>query len=193
MGQLTVPYAASARWYARLLAAECGRMQGAESASPEGPTGSRRELARCVVRTATGEPAVLSVPLVGGARPLRRADGPAPRVAEYGGWRRVHWGTLSAAYGRAPYFDYLAPLLEQIYSHSWEYLADLNGAIHDVALAALRFRESVAPIAEARCAGALPPRWRETAAQIDPDLSILDALFRLGPEAILGLAAALDW
>ena len=55
----------------------------------------------------------LTVPLVGEthnmATPMREV-----RISEHGNWRRLHWGAHYSAYGRTPYFDYIAPDLEAI-------------------------------------------------------------------------------
>jgi len=41
-------------------------------------------------------------------------------------WNRKHWMTLQQAYGRAPYFDRYAPLLEEFYNKDPEYLSEFN-------------------------------------------------------------------
>ena len=55
----------------------------------------------------------LTVPIEGDtagmATPMREV-----RISEHGNWRRLHWGALYSAYGRTPYFDHIAPELEDI-------------------------------------------------------------------------------
>ena len=43
-----------------------------------------------------------------------------------GQWRRKHWATLQQSYGRAPYFERYAPLLEEFYSRREDRLAELT-------------------------------------------------------------------
>jgi hypothetical protein len=42
------------------------------------------------------------------------------------GWGRKHWTTLRQAYGRAPFFERYAPLLEDFYSRDEQRLAELT-------------------------------------------------------------------
>ena len=41
-------------------------------------------------------------------------------------WRRKHWGTLHAAYGKAPHFEKYADFFEGVYQREWDRLVDLN-------------------------------------------------------------------
>lgn len=41
-------------------------------------------------------------------------------------WQKQHIGTLQAAYGKAAYFEYFAPLIFDIYQKKSKYLLDLN-------------------------------------------------------------------
>jgi len=41
-------------------------------------------------------------------------------------WNRKHWMTLQQVYGKAPYFDLYAPLLEDFYSREPVYLSEFN-------------------------------------------------------------------
>lgn len=71
----------------------------------------------------------LTVPVVSAtmnmSTPLRDV-----RIAEHGSWRRLHWGALFSAYGRTPYFDYIAPELETIVMGRQQYLIDFNTQLH---------------------------------------------------------------
>jgi hypothetical protein len=73
----------------------------------------------------------LTVPLVGSTNnmvtPLR--DG---LISEHGDWRRLHWGALYSAYGRSPYFDYVADDLYRILYGSQRYLHELNAQLHEL-------------------------------------------------------------
>ena len=73
----------------------------------------------------------LTVPLVGSTNnmmtPLRDV-----LISEHGDWRRLHWGALYSAYGRSPYFDYVADDLSRVINGSQRYLHDFNIQMHEV-------------------------------------------------------------
>ena len=73
----------------------------------------------------------LTVPLVGSTNnmttPLRDV-----LISEHGDWRRLHWGSLYSAYGRSPYFDYVADDLSRVIHGKQRYLHDFNTQLHDV-------------------------------------------------------------
>ena len=41
-------------------------------------------------------------------------------------WRNKHWRSIKMNYAKAPYFAELAPLCEEVYSHEWKFISDLN-------------------------------------------------------------------
>jgi hypothetical protein len=73
----------------------------------------------------------LTVPLVGSTNnmmtPLRDV-----LISEHGDWRRLHWGALYSAYGRSPYFDYVADDLSRVIHGSQRYLHEFNSQLHEV-------------------------------------------------------------
>ena len=73
----------------------------------------------------------LTVPLVGStnnrATPLRDV-----LISEHGDWRRLHWGALFSAYGRSPYFDYVADDISRVIHGSQRYLHEFNRQLHEV-------------------------------------------------------------
>ena len=73
----------------------------------------------------------LTVPLVGSTNnmmtPLRDV-----LISEHGDWRRLHWGAMFSAYGRSPYFDYVADELSRVIHGSQRYLHDFNRQLHEV-------------------------------------------------------------
>ena len=50
----------------------------------------------------------------------------AVRISEHGNWRHLHWGALYSAYGKSPYFDYIAPELHAIIHGGQTSLLDFN-------------------------------------------------------------------
>ncbi|MBQ0068401.1 MAG: WbqC family protein [Bacteroidales bacterium] len=73
----------------------------------------------------------LTVPLMGetNAMPVPLRD---VRISEHAAWRRLHWGALFSAYGRTPYFDYVAADLEPVIMGSQQWLLDYNEQLQQV-------------------------------------------------------------
>ena len=149
----------------------------------------------------------LTVPLVGSTNnmvtPLRDV-----LISEHGSWRRLHWGALFSAYGRSPYFDYVADDLSRVINGTQRYLHEFNRQLHEVIVEFMdlplvtRYLDGgeVMPGAEdlrGRIAmkkpDALPiasvPYYQMWLAAdgFKPDLSILDLMMNLGREGIFTL------
>jgi len=153
----------------------------------------------------------LTVPLVGEtnnmATPLRDV-----RIAEHGNWRRLHWGALFSAYGRSPYFDYVADDLQRVVNGQQRYLHEFNSQLHEVIVdfLDLPLQTDVLSTEVARVTtGVLDLRGRMGMKRPDAlpitdvpyyqmwtdgegfraDLSILDLMMNQGREAIITLTA----
>ena len=151
----------------------------------------------------------LTVPLVGSTNnmmtPLRDV-----LISEHGDWRRLHWGALYSAYGRSPYFDYVADDLYRIIYGSQRNLHEFNAQLHELIVdfmdlpIATRYLSvgedmDIAGIEDLRGrigmkkADALPinnvPYYQMWTAQTGfcPDLSILDLMMNMGREGIFTL------
>jgi len=135
---------------------------------------SGKQFARCPISTG-----VLTVPVEGGGSVLKRHDAD-PILSEHGKWRREHLGAWNAAYGRTPYYVHLMPEIEEVYMHSEGLrLEEFASRLLDVARDWLDSDAIGAP---------LPESVREEVRRhIRLNLSIFDALFRLGRETVLGL------
>ena len=151
----------------------------------------------------------LTVPLVGSTNnmmtPLKDV-----LISEHGDWRRLHWGALFSAYGRSPYFDYVADDLARVIHGSQHYLHEFNRQMHEVIVdfmdlpLEIRYVEEVG---EKELEGAqdlrgriamknndtLPienvPYYQMWASQegFRPNLSILDLMMNMGREGIFTL------
>lgn len=129
----------------------------------------------------------LSIPVAGGAHQLKRRDIDLDRVllSDHGKWRQEHLATFSALYGKTPLFPHLYPLLEKAYRNSEApgyTLGSFNRALHKIAddfldIDNLRFSLQQLVIENPQRANALK---NEISAKINPEISIFDALFRLG-------------
>lgn len=150
----------------------------------------------------------LTVPLVGSTNnmvtPLRDV-----LISEHGDWRRLHWGALYSAYGRSPYFDYVADDLSRVIHGTQRYLHEFNGQMHQVIVdfmdLPLETRyigkgETVAPEAHdlrgrigMKKADNLPiadvPYYQMWTGEegFRADLSVLDLMMNLGREGIFTL------
>ena len=143
------------------------------------------------VRSRIAGGALLSVPVAGGASALKH--GGNLRISQHGRWQDVHLGALRAAYGRTPWFIQLYPEIDRIYSDCSEgNMADFTAALHSVVLrwigneATLRAAREMHRNENSRFEAIAS----ELSKGIDPDLSILDALFRLGPDVIFLLLSS---
>lgn len=112
-------------------------------------------------------------------------------VSDHGRWQAVHAQALASAYGRTPYYEFyidrLAPLLfPPAGTPLAEQVASLNAAVCRILLIDDHLTydaDAILPYSPAP----LPPYWQLRSSRFGflPDLSILDLLFNLGPEAAL--------
>lgn len=130
-------------------------------------------------------------------------------------WNRIHWKSLVASYASSPFFEYLAEELSPFYERRFEFLIDLNQHLLDNTLHQLGLKIPV------RCSESFTgihtnqdPRHfihpKKDQAVADPgfqpeayhqvfsdrlgfqsNLSILDLLFNVGPEALSYLKQSL--
>ena len=153
----------------------------------------------------------LTVPLVGSTNnmmtPLRDV-----LISEHGDWRRLHWGALFSAYGRSPYFDYVADDLARVINGSQRYLHDFNSQLHEVIIDFMDLPIETSyldRVGEHELENAVDLRGRIAMKKPDtlpiadvpyyqmwqgqegfrPDLSILDLMMNMGREGIFTLLA----
>ena len=153
----------------------------------------------------------LTVPLVGSTNnmttPLRDV-----LISEHGDWRRLHWGALYSAYGRSPYFDYVADDLSRVINGTQRYLHEFNAQLHEVIVdfmdlpLATRYVDGIEAQDQAgvddlrgriamKKPDALPitnvPYYQmwTAASGFQTDLSILDLMMNMGREGIFTLMA----
>jgi hypothetical protein len=160
---------------------------------------------RCLIMGPNGVIA-LSIPVIRGKGSKTRMKD--VRIDYDSHWNRIHWKSLVAAYASSPFFDYLSDDLSPFYERRFAFLIDLNHRLLEFALEQLgmtipvRRSDSFAPITSEE-----DPRHfihpKRNQAEADPgfqpvsyhqvfsdrhgfqaNLSILDLLFNLGPEAL---------
>lgn len=199
MGSMT---AGSVRCYAAMLAAKRVYVDAAERNLPlrhshhryliDGPNGEQRLTVALARRT--------------NAMPVAMRD---VLISEHGDWRRRHWGALFSAYGKTPYFDYIADDLQPIVMGCQSRLLDFNRQLQrlivdflDLPIEVITVEVTDALAAECvdlrgrmggKQADALPiadvpyPQLWAARHGFQPGLSILDLLMNEGREAIFTL------
>lgn len=94
---------------------------------------------RCYVRTANKVDS-LTVPVLQGTHhhPIREI-----RIDNGQAWQAHHWRCLQAAYGKAPFFEFYAPVFEPVYRKAWAFLFDLNYELLTICLNLLGVQPSI--------------------------------------------------
>lgn len=177
-----IPFAASAAEYSRFVAGS--------SFSTEG-----KNLARTRILSASGCEVLLSVPVTGGSHALKGRRRTDVMISQHGRWQDVHLGAWRAAYGRIPFFTHLFPEMERIYAEkSHGSLAEFNEAMHRLAVKWLGLPVSADAVRSALESN--PERFKSVIGEykrnLTPEISIFDAIFRYGKEAIFPLFAIIE-
>jgi hypothetical protein len=159
---------------------------------------------RCVIATANG-PQVLTVPVeVSGEKQEVREV----RISDHNNWRRVHWNALQSAYSESPFFDYYADDIRPFFEQRYAFLVDFNEAIRQKICELIDIHPQVEYTTEyvqqhaddyrdvIHAKHPQPdsdfeprPYWQVFRDKhgFQPNLSILDLLFCMGPESIFYL------
>ncbi len=151
----------------------------------------------------------LTVPLVSATNAM-----PVPldqvRISEHGEWRQRHWGAIFSAYGKTPYFDFIAPELKDVILGHQESLLEFNEQLQALILDFLDLpiitcTRPVGDIPSAglcdlrrHIAGKKPDRlpiadvpyhqqWADRMGGFRARLSILDMLMNVGRESVFYL------
>ena len=184
-------YAGSVQYYARMVAA------GEVAIVTDEPI-SRRDKThhRCDI-IATNGPQTLAIPIekVTSWHGYTMKD---VRISEHGDWRVLHWRAIYSAYGKTPFFEYVAPELEALTNRGDHWLLDFNVALHELIVDFLDL-PIVTHYTDAAGTGIAPCRIKPAAEPVhyhqiwEPkygfagNLSILDLLMNKGREAIFVL------
>ncbi len=123
-------------------------------------------------------------------------------------WQKNHWRSIYSAYNSSPFFEYYAPDFARFYEKRWKYLIDFNMELHYYIMEELGidcnyalsdsfsfdfdgsdFREVISPKTDTALPGFTfhTIEYTQTFSErlgFVPDLSIIDLLFNLGPEAL---------
>jgi hypothetical protein len=119
-------------------------------------------------------------------------------------WYNVHWRTIQAAYGRAPYFEFYSDYIQQVYERQPKYLFELNVELLRLYLKLLKLNkplnftdsyQSEAPANVLDLRNRIHPKiipdnlhvnpyTQVFGKQFVPELSIIDLLFTQGPASL---------
>lgn len=168
---LPTTYLGPSDWYSAYMQAETVVIEVMESFPKQ------TERNRCTILQPNGERITLSVPVkkVESKQLTRDVE-----ISYQQKWQHQHWMALLSAYKHTPYFDYYQDYLRPFYERETKYLVDLNEGLHHVIVSLLRNHPPQPNPA---------PMLRTTDWE-GPDiehywgdgLSIIDQLFRYGPE-----------
>lgn len=182
------PYLASAGWYAAWFGFRCAGADDAEAIAGANRSEhvSGRDLARCLL-AGNADASVLSVPVEGGARPLRSfAPGHCPdaQISNHGNWRHVHLATLDARIGRMPCYPHIAPLVREAIFEESSSLCELNRKLHEDLVKVAGMDEMPDAMTETA-----QKRGNEIAHTLDRNATFLEVFSKIGREAVLALRA----
>ena len=171
---------------------------------------------RCVIATANGLQA-LTVPVDHSPLTIDHVHCKDLRISDHNQWRRVHWNALQSAYSESPFFEYYADDIRPFFEQKYEFLIDFNEAIRQKMCELLDIETSVSYSSGFMVHGSwfmvqgsgfrdfrevihakhpqddpeFQPRsyWQvfQHRYGFQPNLSILDLLFCMGPEAVFYL------
>ena len=131
------------------------------------------------------------------------------RISNHGNWRHIHWHSFVSAYNLSPFFEYYADDFRPFYEKRYDFLIDFNEGLQTMICDLLDIHPKVVhtkiytPVVENDFRTAFNPRqaivdehfssrpyyqvFRDKYSFI-PNLSIVDLLFNMGPEAVFLLA-----
>ncbi len=159
---------------------------------------------RAIIATENGTQS-LTIPVVhDGSRAMRDI-----RISEHGNWRHLHWNAIVSAYRKSPFFEYYADDFAHFYEERDGFLLDFNMRLHTTLCNLLGIERPVSftpeeaagkdildirAIAEPKAIDtienyAAQPYYQVFATRhgFIKDLSIVDLLFNMGPEALIVL------
>lgn len=164
---------------------------------------------RCDIYAANGK-LTLSVPVIKGAR--RKILTKDIQIEYIENWQKIHFKSIESAYRKSPFYEYYIDDIQPIFSNKHKFLIDLNNDIMSVindileisplikltedyiinTEGILDWREVIHPKASHRIEDEtfLANPYTQVFSDklgFQPNLSVLDLIFNLGPEALFYL------
>ena len=127
------------------------------------------------------------------------------RISDHGNWRHIHWNALVSAYGQSPFFEYYEEDFAPLYNQKIRFLFDWNEQLRAVVCELLDihpnvhftsvyyhdvpndYRETIRPKHPGIDNSFYPQPYYQVFREKHgflPNLSIVDLLFNMGPEAV---------
>lgn len=143
----------------------------------------------------------LSIPVIGGNKKVFTEG---VKIDHKQKWKNVHLRGIQSAYGKAPFFEFYFPYIENVYLKNIDLLTDFNKELLTVCLKMLQLDISVKIAGNTNIEGELKdirgiinaktPFWERNIYEavpysqlfgLDfvPNLSVIDLLFCIGPES----------
>ncbi len=163
---------------------------------------------RCIIGAANG-PMVLSLPIE--KIDVKQTDKDI-RLSEHGNWRHLHWNAIISAYNSTPFFEYYKDDFLPFFEKKYTFLFDFNEALRELICELLSidvqvsysqiyktdfseneydFREIIHPKKSVEIDTNFTPKSYyqvfDTKFGFQPNLSIIDLLFNMGPESVIVL------
>lgn len=201
---LQTTYFGPVQWYQKLHRYDCCYIEQHDSYQKQ----TYRN--RCVIATANG-PQALTVPVEHEACNKQEASKTKDlRISDHNQWRRVHWNALQSAYSVSPFFDYYADDIHPFFEKKYTFLLDFNEAIRQTVCALIDIHPNVVYSSAFMVQGPASKDFRDVIHAkhpqhdddftpkpywqvfqhrygFQPNLSVLDLLFCMGPESIFYL------
>lgn len=201
---LQTTYFGPVQWYQKLHRYDCCYIEQHDSYQKQ----TYRN--RCVIATANG-PQALTVPVEHEASNKQEASKTKDlRISDHNQWRRVHWNALQSAYSESPFFDYYADDIHPFFEKKYTFLLDFNEAIRQTVCALIDIHPNVVYSSAFMVQGPASKDFRDVIHAkhpqhdddftpkpywqvfqhrygFQPNLSVLDLLFCMGPESIFYL------
>jgi len=196
---LSTAYLAPVQYYSKLIAYESVWMETCENYVKQ----TYRN--RCMIATANGIQS-LSVPVEhAGTEKCPTKD---IRISDHGNWQHIHWNAIVSGYGMSPFFEYYADDFAPFYKQKYRFLFDFNERLRSLICELLdihpdvKYTTEYLPEVPNDFRIIIRPRqplvdntftpkpyyqvFREKHG-FHPNLSIIDLLFNIGPEAVMVL------
>ncbi len=201
---LQTTYFGPVQWYQKLHRYDCCYIEQHDSYQKQ----TYRN--RCVIATANG-PQALTVPVEHEACNKQEASKTKDlRISDHNQWRRVHWNALQSAYSESPFFDYYVDDIHPFFEKKYTFLLDFNEAIRQTVCALIDIHPNVVYSSAFMVQGPASKDFRDVIHAkhpqhdddftpkpywqvfqhrygFQPNLSVLDLLFCMGPESIFYL------